>query len=54
MRYDDLLDRGPDAKLQPYKMLRKIDMDGYHVCWEAWWLDADGYPTHPVDADDDH
>ena len=51
MRYDEKLDRGPDAAPRKTKMLRHRDLDGYHLFYEEWWLDEDGYPSHPVEAD---
>jgi len=34
-------------------MMRVEDMDGYTLGYEEWWLDEDGYPTHPVEADNE-
>jgi hypothetical protein len=53
MRYDDMLDKGPDEAPRRTRMLRFTDMDGWFVRYEEWWLDEDGYPSHPVDHDDD-
>jgi len=50
MRYDEKLDRGPDAAQRRTKMLRWVDRDGNHVRYEEWWLDEDGYPSLPVEA----
>jgi hypothetical protein len=25
-------------------------MDGYTLGYQEWWLDEDGYPTHPVEC----
>jgi hypothetical protein len=52
MRYDEKLDRGPDPARRKTKRLRLEDMDGFTVGYQEWWLDDDGYPTHPVEADD--
>jgi len=49
-RYTEKLDRGPDEGPRKTKMLRWVDRDGNHVRYEEWWLDADGYPSHPVEA----
>jgi hypothetical protein len=49
-RYDEKLDRGPDPAPRRTKMLRWVDRDGNHVRYEEWWLDEDGYPSHPVEA----
>jgi len=53
MRYDEKLDRGPDAAPRKTKMLRYVGRDGNHERYEKWWLDEDGYPTHPVEAGDE-
>jgi hypothetical protein len=53
MRYDDMLDKGPESAPRKTKMLRHRDLDGMHLFYEEWWVDGDGYPTHPVDASDD-
>jgi hypothetical protein len=50
-RYNAILDRGPDPAPRRTKMLRWVGRDGNHERYEEWWLDEDGYPTHPVDAE---
>jgi len=50
-RYAEKLDRGPDPAPRRTKRLRLEDMDGYTLGYQEWWLDEDGYPTHPVDAE---
>jgi len=52
-RYAEKLDRGQDEALRRTKMMRVEDMDGYTLGYEEWWLDEDGYPTHPVEADNE-
>ena len=52
-RYSELLDKGPDPAPRRTKMLRLEDMDGYTLGYQEWWLDEDGYPTHPVEGDND-
>jgi hypothetical protein len=47
-RYDDMMESDPAPRRT--KMLRYVGRDGNHERFEAWWLDADGYPTHPVEA----
>jgi hypothetical protein len=47
-RYDDLMD-GTTPKRKT-KMLRLEDMDGYTLGYQEWFVDDDGYPTHPVEA----
>jgi len=50
-RYDDLMDGTvPPRKT---KMLRYTGRDGNHERYEEWWIDEDGYPTHPVEADNE-
>jgi hypothetical protein len=34
------------------KRLRLEDMDGYTLGYQEWFVDDDGYPSHPVDADE--
>jgi len=53
MRYDEKLDRGPDAAPRKTKMLRYVGRDGNHERYEAWWVDENGHPTRPVEADDE-
>jgi hypothetical protein len=52
-RYTEKLERGPDEGPRKTKRLRLEDMDGYTLGYQEWWLDEDGYPSHPVDADDE-
>jgi hypothetical protein len=49
-RYENLMDL--NAVERRTKMLRLEDMDGYTLGYQEWWLDEDGYPSHPVDADE--
>jgi len=52
-RYDDMLDKGPEPGPRRTKMLRLEDMDGYTLGYQEWFVDEDGYPTHPVEAEND-
>jgi hypothetical protein len=56
MRYDEMMDWAistmPNLPKRRTKMLRVVDQDGCHVCWVEWYVDDEGFATHPVDTDE--